>query len=155
MLKDLKITKYQKLGLALIFSLAGFCVTLDIVRTVQAIAGKQTLYTILETNCVVIISCLPTYRALLNIGQQRTSYRPSKLSTWTTIGNGPFAKGKDESGIALTANAITVTNGYTVSNEGRGSDSAEPPGATSRDLILPEPAHSSKSTVLPPYCNPV
>lgn len=155
MLKDLKITKYQKLGLAFIFSLAGFCVALDIARTVQAVAQNQALYTILEINFAVIISCLPTYRALLNISQQRTSYRPSKLFTWTTVENGPFSGDKEENGIALNSNAIHVTNGYIVSNEERGSYSVEPPGATSRDLILPEPAHPTKPMVLPPYCSPV
>lgn len=157
MLKDLKITRNQKLGLAFIFSVASFCVAVDIIRTVEAVARREAFYTILEINIVVLISCLPTYRALFNIGKQRTSDRPSKLSTWTTIENGPSGGSKEENGTALKANAIHVTNGYIVSNEERGPYPVQPLGSTSRDFILPEPAHAHppKSTGLPPYCSPV
>ena len=153
MLKDLKVTKYQKVGLGLIFSLATFCVILDLIRTVQAVAQNQVLYTILEINVVVIISCLPTYRALFTISHNGTSYRLPKLSTWTTIGRSSRSKG--ESRVTLDPNAIHVTNGYVVSNEERGSYSVEPRGIPRRDLILPEPAHSLKPLMLPPYCSPV
>lgn len=77
MLKDLKVQKYQKVGLAFIFSLATVCVVLDIVRTAEALASNQALYTILEINFVVIISCLPTYRVLLNFGKGSTKSSPS------------------------------------------------------------------------------
>lgn len=153
MIKDLKITRSQKIGLALIFSLAGFCVVFDIVRTVESLAQQQALYTVLEINLFVIVSCLPTYRALLNIGRQLSSNRPTKLSNWTTIENG---KSKEGSELPLTTKGIHVTNGYIVSNEERTSNSAEPPGATSRDHILaPEPTHTTRSKALPPYCSPV
>lgn len=158
MLRILNITKYQKLGLALIFSLAGFCVFFDIARTIRALADQQAIYTISEVNLAVVVSCLPTYRALFNISRQRSLYRPSKLTTWTTVENGPSRGSKKESGNASKTGGIHVTNGYIVSNEERSSQSVGPPGATSRDLILPpEPVHSqsTKSMVLPPYCSPV
>ena len=82
MLKDLKISMAQKIGLAFIFSLAIVCVALDIIRVIEAVKQNQALYTIIEINFVVIISCLPTYRALLGIGQRRKSSRPSGSYPW-------------------------------------------------------------------------
>ncbi len=154
MVKKLKITTSQKLGLVLIFSLAIFCIALEILRIIEALVHQQALFTILEVNFFVIISCLPTYRALLNIDRQRLLYRPSKLSTWEPIEKGS-SPGSKKNGIELTTNAIHVTNGYHVSNEERGPYSVEPPGTISRDLILPEPAHTTTTTVSPPYRSPV
>ena len=85
MIKDLKIDKLQKFGLVLIFSVAIVCVAMDIVRTIEAVAQHQALYTILEINFVVIISCLPTYRALFNIIQRNKSRRPSGSSAWRSL----------------------------------------------------------------------
>ncbi|MCJ1282711.1 hypothetical protein MMC26_002036 [Xylographa opegraphella] len=75
MLKGLKMKMSQKLGLIFVFSFALFIVALDILRTVEAIWGNQILYTILEINFAVIISCLPTFRSLLNMNQARKSSR--------------------------------------------------------------------------------
>ena len=87
-IKDLNIDKSQKIGLALIFSVAIVCVAIDIVRTIEAVAQNQALYTIIEINLVVIISCLPTYRALLSIFQRRKSRRPSGSSAWRSLEEG-------------------------------------------------------------------
>ncbi|MCJ1396430.1 hypothetical protein MMC18_009320 [Xylographa bjoerkii] len=75
MLKGLKMRLSQKLGLIFVFSFALLIVALDILRTVEAIWGNQILYTILEINFAVIISCLPTFRSLLNMNQAR---KPSR-----------------------------------------------------------------------------
>ena len=75
MLRELKVRTRQKLGLAFIFSLATFTVVLDIVRTVEAVQGNQDLYTILELNFNVIVSCLPSYRALLKVDQRKSLHR--------------------------------------------------------------------------------
>lgn len=88
MLKGLKIDIRQKIALAFIFSLATVCIALDILRVVEAAMDNQALYTIIEINFVVIISCLPTYRALLGIGQRRKSTRPSRSYTWKSYKNG-------------------------------------------------------------------
>jgi hypothetical protein len=77
-LKDLKMSMKQKLGLAFIFCLATICIALDIVRVVEALGSNQALYTILEINFVVIICCLPTYRALYTIHEK---YKSSKGSS--------------------------------------------------------------------------
>jgi len=149
MLKDLKVHLYQKLGLAFIFSLAGVCVALDIVRTVQALNSNQALYTILEINLVVIISCLPTYRALLNIHKDLSrrssrpskdiswrSSRPSKNSTWKTLENGSGLKSEDharraskdelESASDMEMGGIQVTKGVTISSGPRDPYKLEP-----------------------------
>ncbi|MCJ1397191.1 hypothetical protein MMC11_000383 [Xylographa trunciseda] len=88
MLKGLKMKISQKLGLIFVFSFALLIVALDILRTVEAISGNQILYTILEINFAVIISCLPTFRSLLNVKQTRKSSRSGagssrQLSNWS------------------------------------------------------------------------
>ena len=85
MLRGLSISTKQKFGLGFIFSLATVCVVLDIVRVIQAAAQHQALYTIIEINFVVIISCLPTYRALLGVKKRRQSRRPSGSYPWRSI----------------------------------------------------------------------
>lgn len=84
MLKDLKIHLRHKVALAFIFSLALVCIILDILRTVQALRSQQALYTVLEINLNVIISCLPTYRALLSVQQLRTVRQARKLQPPTS-----------------------------------------------------------------------
>ena len=79
MIKDLKMDIRQKAGLAFIFSIAMFCVALDILRVVEALASNQALYTVLEINMVVIISCLPTYRSLLSM---RAKWRERNASRY-------------------------------------------------------------------------
>ena len=71
MVKDLNINVKQKLGMVFIFSLALFCIALDILRTVEALAANQALYTVLEINMVVIIDCLPTYSTILSWRRRR------------------------------------------------------------------------------------
>ena len=85
MLRELKVKRKQKLGLAFVFSLASFTVILDIVRTVEALSGNQDLYTILELNFNVIVSCLPSYRALLKMENRKSSrnkYKPSGSASY-------------------------------------------------------------------------
>lgn len=80
-LHGLKLRLPQKLGLAFVFSIAIVIVALDILRTVEAIDNNQNLYTILEINFTVIISCLPVYRSLLSkINQRRSSGWSSRKS---------------------------------------------------------------------------
>lgn len=74
------------------FSLAIFCVALDIVRVVEAVNQNQALYTIIEINFVVIISCLPTYRALLGMDQRRKLSRPSTSYPWRSCQEGEYWK---------------------------------------------------------------
>ena len=151
MLKDLKIQKLQKLGLGFIFSFAIVCIAFDILRTVQAVAQNQALYTILEINFVVIISCLPTYRALLNLGQTRKSTRPSQLSSWKATGNslplrsqdgdGKPLRGDLESGTEMSSRGIQVTKGFTVSNGERDPYALEPLDDRSEEFHQPVTAH--------------
>ena len=79
----------QKLGLASIFSFATVVITLDILRTVEAIGFSQALFTIVETNFAVIIYCLPTYRALLNLKQIKlgSSKKSSRYGDWSRSSN--------------------------------------------------------------------
>lgn len=94
MIKDLKIDRFQKIGLALLFSVAIVCVAMDIVRTIEAVAQHQALYTIIEINLVVIVSCLPTYRALLTIFHQQRSRRASGTSAWRSLEDPGVWKGQ-------------------------------------------------------------
>lgn len=128
MIKDLNVNKAQKIGLALIFSVATVCVVLDIVRTVEAVSQHQALYTILEINFVVIMSCLPTYRALMTIFQRhKSSRRPSGSSAWRSLEDGGSRKRAQHHSFALAsmdtdhpkqaANAIHVTNEIEISGD--------------------------------------
>lgn len=104
MIKDLKITLPQKIGLIFIFCLAFVCIALDILRVVEAVAHHEALYTIIEINFVVIISCLPTYRALLGINKRRksTAASGSKSRTlsgshaWRSIDRGVASESEDK-----------------------------------------------------------
>ena len=91
MLQGLKINRPQKVALGFIFSLATVCVVLDIVRVIEAVNQNQDLYTIIEINFVVIISCLPTYRALVGMNKRKESRRPSGSYPWRSV-DGAFAK---------------------------------------------------------------
>ena len=92
MLKGLKISTVQKIALGFVFSLAIVCVVLDIVRVIEAVVQNQALYTIIEINFVVIISCLPTYRALVGMKKRKESQRPSRSYPWRSV-DGVFSKG--------------------------------------------------------------
>ena len=157
MLKDLKVHGYQKIGLAFVFSLAVVIVTLDILRTVQALVQHQALYTILEINLVVIVSCLPAYRALLSKGGQRSHSlnRQSRFPSWRTRSYSRPFRTQDSDGHPLRRNrgkglessseAIRVTKGFAVSNHGRCDpyllESLDLP---SREQTPPELAHMQK-----------
>lgn len=64
MISQLQMNVRQKIGLGFVFSIAILCVALDILRTVEAVAENQALYTVIEVNFSVIVFCLPTYRRL-------------------------------------------------------------------------------------------
>lgn len=146
MLRDLKISMPQKLGLAFIFSFAIICVALDIVRVVEAVIQNQALYTVIEINLVVVISCLPTYRTLLGMRQRsrsRQSYPWRSLEQrkyWRNPDgdNDPFRRG--ESGeIEMSANSIHITQNLEISNVARDLDSldttSKPARAASRPVV--------------------
>ncbi|KAL8797266.1 MAG: hypothetical protein Q9195_000419, partial [Heterodermia aff. obscurata] len=133
MIKDLKIDRFQKIGLALLFSVAIVCVVMDIVRTIEAVAEHQALYTIIEINLVVIISCLPTYRALLAIFRRRKSRRASGTSAWRSLEEAGGSKGQQRDSVPLAninskdsrkpaATVIQVTNDIDIST-GQGDQS--------------------------------
>lgn len=150
MLNDLKISKPQKAGLAFIFSLALTCVALDIVRVIEAVAQNQALYTIIEINFVVIISCLPTYRALLGIRQRRRSRRPSGSYPWRSLeksagnrsenGDHRRLRDMDVSEAALREESIHITQEFKILNEGRDAyplDSLDAPERPNRTASSP------------------
>lgn len=166
MLKDLKIRSRQKIGLAFIFSLATFIVALDILRTVQAAAGKQALYTILEINFAVIVSCLPTYRALLAIGQKRTSNKASKITSYArkSLGNARSLRADDghlplrsqeDIGTELNSRSIHVSKGFAVSSGERDPYSFEPHSNHSEAFNAPRPVHFQRPTFSREYSNHV
>ena len=126
MLRDLKVSMPQKLGLAFLFSFAIVCVALDIVRVVEAISQNQALYTVIEINFVVIISCLPTYRALLGMRQRKDS---RQSYTWKSREQGSYWRSRDSdshplrgeksSEIEMSAKSIHITQNLETSNDAR------------------------------------
>lgn len=131
MLKDLKIAMSQKLGLAFIFSFAIVCVALDIVRVVEAVSQNQALYTVIEINLVVVISCLPTYRSLLSIRQRK---KPQQSHPWRSLEQGnywrshegdnhPLRRGKSSDfEVEMSAKSIHITQALDISNAARDLD---------------------------------
>lgn len=138
MLGDLKIGMSQKLGLAFIFSFATVCVALDIVRVVEAVHQNQALYTIIEINLVVIISCLPTYRALLSIGNGNKS---RLKHPWRSLEQGSYWRSQEgdshplergqPSEIEMSAKSIHITQNVDISDDARVPD---PLGTTSKPV---------------------
>ncbi len=125
-LSDLKISMSQKLGLAFIFSFAIVCIALDIVRVVEAVSQNKELYTVIEINLVVVISCLPTYRTLLNIGQRYKSRQGRSLEQgnyWRSQDGDvhQFGRGKS-SEMEMSAKSIHITQNLDVSNLARDMD---------------------------------
>jgi len=166
MLKDLKIRPRQKIGLAFIFSLATFIVALDILRTVEAAAEHQALFTVLEVNFAVIVSCLPTYRALLAIGQKRTTNKASKLTSYVrkSLGNGRSLrrddgrvplKSQEDTGTELNSRSIHVSKGFAVSSGERDPYSFDRLPDHSDEFNAPRPVHFHRPTLSREYSNHV
>ena len=152
MLRDLKISISQKLGLAFIFSFAIVCVALDIVRVVEAVSQNQALYTIIEINFVVMISCLPTYRTLLSIRKRKQS---QQIYPWRSLeqeqywrshdrDNHPLRGGKS-SEIEMSARSIQVTQNLETSNVARDLDPLDPLDNTSKPARAATPGVNTRA----------
>ena len=126
MLRDLKIGTPKKLGLAFIFSFAIVCIALDIVRVVEAVSENQALYTIIEINLVVVISCLPTYRTLLGIRKRKQS---RQIYPWRSLEGDNYWRSRDGDNHPLragnssdketSARSIQITQDLEMSNIAR------------------------------------
>ena len=101
MLRTLQLQKRQKAGLAVVFSLATFTVVLDILRTAMAVQQQQALYTVLEINFAVIVSCLPTFQALLVL-------RRRLRQTPTPYYSGSGVSGRRKSGVGKWAGELAA-----------------------------------------------
>ena len=142
MLRDLKVGTSQKLALGFIFSFATVCVALDIVRVVEAISQNQALYTIIEINLVVVISCLPTYRTLLTVRQRRKSSGQSY--SWRSLKQGQQWENQDgdhrplRSGeyneIEMSTKPIHVTHDIEISNLARDPYPLDPLDTTNKPV---------------------
>ena len=81
MLRGLQMPRSRKIGLAALFLIAITDVVFDITRTVYTVDGGavalDTIWDILEPTIAVIISALPTYKALLGPAKRKknTSYQ--------------------------------------------------------------------------------
>ena len=129
MITELKITVSQKLGLAFIFSFAFVCIALDIVRVVEAVSQNQALYTVIEVNLVVVISCLPTYRTLLIIRKQHLS---RQTHPWRSLEQGNYWKSQGSSDMNTKSTNIEMN-----ADVSHMTPSLEVP-IVSRDMDLPK-----------------
>jgi len=93
MLRGLQMPTSRKVGLAALFLIAITDVIFDITRTVYTVNGGavalDTIWDILEPTIAVIVSSLPTYKALLRPTKKRknTSYQNlthSGAVTWNS-----------------------------------------------------------------------
>lgn len=74
MIKGLNMPITRKLGLAGLFTLATIDVIFDILRTIYSTRGAGwTIWDMLEPTIAVIVSSLPTYRALFGTERKRST----------------------------------------------------------------------------------
>ena len=74
MLRKLHMPLTRKLGLIVLFALAVIDVIFDILRTIDTKHGAAlTVWDLLEPTTAVIISSLPTYRALFKMSRKRST----------------------------------------------------------------------------------
>ena len=162
MIKDLKIRTRQKIGLAFVFSFAIIIVALDILRTVQAAADNQALYTVLEINFAVIVSCLPTYRTLLAIGQKRTTNKASKTTSYAhkSLGHGRAFRGddgrlpltsQDDVGAALQNHSSHDSKGFAMPSGERDTYPLKPLDYHRQEYKAPEPVHFQRLGFSPAF----
>ena len=75
MLKRLQMPTRRKIGLAAIFLVATSDVIIDIIRTIYSINGGpvafNAIWDILEPSIAVIVSALPTYKAVLGSSRKQ------------------------------------------------------------------------------------
>ena len=104
MLRSLQLRTTAKIGLAGVFSCAFITIIFDVTRAIETVrndgtVGSTALWTNLESAVAVIVSCLPSFKALL--GPRRSSdpartvshYKTRPLtiskSARTLLGDGP------------------------------------------------------------------
>ena len=86
MLRHLQMSRSAKIGLAGIFGVGIITIVFDIVRTVETMTntslGSTALWTNLESTVAIMVSCMPSYRALLGGSRRVTgNSRPRKQRT--------------------------------------------------------------------------
>lgn len=83
MLRHLKVRRAQKIGLSGVFSLGIVIIIVDIARTANSprpgAFAQTSLFRMIESSMAVIVSCLPTYRALL------ATEKPSKPQDYVQL----------------------------------------------------------------------
>ena len=125
MLKGLQMSTKAKIGLAGIFCLATITIAFDILRAIEILTknnhtGSTALWTNLESAVAVIVSCLPSFRALLSprkgdnakksIGRYRQRSLAVTDSTKIYLTSGKSA-GSDNSGILVEAKSLASIMG--------------------------------------------
>ena len=105
MLRKLQIPRKQKIGLGIIFSLATIIIIFELLRFLEFLPATDSgssltmpcLWSVLETNVAIVVSCLPIYRTLLrNEKKQRAerarvenasdhSQQPPYTNTWNIM----------------------------------------------------------------------
>ncbi|MCJ1421266.1 hypothetical protein MMC32_007628 [Xylographa parallela] len=139
MLKGLRISRAQKIGLAAIFLIAFIDILFDILRTIYTVnggaVGLDTTFDILEPSIAVIISTLPTYRALFmsrrrmetgsSFGNMKTSNISSNIKSATREA---YELSPSETGFDLSESGMVL-----FPDAGRGKEALEPRSGGSMD----------------------
>ena len=120
----------RKVGLSALFLIAITDVVFDITRTVYTVDGGavalDTIWDILEPTIAVIVSSLPTYKALLNNTSKRktTSYQ-NLVNDGATKWNSVRSYGPDESqGLELSTSSGGVSRKHWADSALGGSEDA-------------------------------
>ena len=108
MLRSIQIPRRQKIGLGIIFSLGTIIIMFEILRFLEFLPATDSgssltmpvLWSVLETNVAIVVSCLPVYRTLLRNEKKQLAQRaraenvsdsgqPPYAISWTVLGGMP------------------------------------------------------------------
>lgn len=137
MLKTLQMRTTAKLGLAGVFCCAIITIAFDILRTVETLTkggdvGSTTLWTNLESAIAVIVSCLPSFAALVNkrdrknAGRKASPYRLRSLIV------------SDPVKVCISAGSSINSREDRRSSEASKSEKASPNASYSTNVHIPD-----------------
>ena len=136
MLKDLQIGVSQKGGLACIFLIATIGIIFDIIRIAIGDGGGAlslaALWNVLEPTIAVIVSTLPSYRALLVSPKSRSSSGRASgrsASKRKNLEQGDYELSK---GSAATKSGVTTTSAISSARTNVSMDSGKEPTEPAR-----------------------
>lgn len=108
MIHQLRLPRAQKVGLVFLFSMVLVTMALDILRSYESLNGgtfsNSIVEAVLEATFAVIVSCLPTYRALVGL---RRKVKGDSYVHWSFRGRSGRSKRSDAAPLADTDGTLS------------------------------------------------